>query len=110
MLFLFILSAPLKVCAINVNENDFYDSYNTLLSPHASEVIRSQLGADRSYNLTDAKIIKIDRLSEGSFDFNVTVQYRTYTGAHNPPESLATIKFHVDPSGVKILSFTNKNI
>lgn len=110
ILFLFILSAPLKASAVNIGEKDFYDSYNTLLSPYASKAIRSKLGADRSYSLTDAKILNIVRLSEGSFDFKVTVQYRTYTGAHNPPESLATIIFKVDASGVKVLDFKNRNI
>ncbi|MCC2480136.1 hypothetical protein LKL88_28275, partial [Bacillus paranthracis] len=41
---------PLDIKAVNSNDQKFYDSYNTLLAPYASQVIRSKLGPDHQYS------------------------------------------------------------
>ena len=35
---------PLDTKAFNIDNQEFYDSYNTLLAPYASQVIRRKLG------------------------------------------------------------------
>ncbi|HDR6821571.1 TPA: hypothetical protein QCV77_005152, partial [Bacillus thuringiensis] len=50
MVVLFL--SPLDIKAVNSNEQEFYDSYNTLLAPYASQVIRRKLGPDHQYSLT----------------------------------------------------------
>ncbi|EMY8532975.1 TPA: DUF3888 domain-containing protein [Bacillus paranthracis] len=100
---------PLDTKAVNIDDQDFYDSYNTLLAPYASQVIRNRLGPDHQYSLTDTKIIKIERFPKENFNFIVTVQYETYTGAHNPPNGIETITFNINPSGVKVVNFIHKN-
>ncbi|WP_259383691.1 DUF3888 domain-containing protein [Bacillus thuringiensis] len=100
---------PLGTKAVNIDNQEFYDSYNTLLAPYASKVIRKKLGSDHQYSLTDTKIIKIERFPEENFNFIVTVQYKTYIGAHNPPNGIETITFNIDPSGVKVINFVHKD-
>ncbi|WP_025149522.1 DUF3888 domain-containing protein [Bacillus sp. H1a] len=100
---------PLDTKAVNINDQEFYDSYNTLLAPYASQVIRRKLGPDYQYSLTDTKIIKIERFPKENFNFIVTVQYKTYIGAHNPPNGIETITFNIDPSGVKVINFVHKD-
>ena len=90
------------------SNKDFYDSYNTLLAPYASKTIRSKLGPDHQYSLTDAKIIKIERSQKYTFTFIVVAKYRTYTNAHNPPNHVVTITYNVSPSGVKVIDFKQK--
>ena len=51
---------PLDTKAFNIDNQEFYDSYNTLLAPYASQVIRRKLGPDHQYSLTDTKIIKLN--------------------------------------------------
>ena len=99
---------PLDTKAFNIDNQEFYDSYNTLLAPYASQVIRRKLGPDHQYSLTDTKIIKIERFPEENFNFIVTVQYKTYIGAHNPPNGIETITFNIDPSGVRVINFVHK--
>ncbi|WP_088363601.1 DUF3888 domain-containing protein [Bacillus cereus] len=100
---------PLDTKAVNIDDQEFYDSYNTLLAPYASQVIRRKLGPDHQYSLTDTKIIKIERFPKENFNFIVTVQYKTYTGAHNPPNGIETITFNIDPSGVRVINFVHKD-
>ncbi|PER08601.1 hypothetical protein COK25_02630 [Bacillus cereus] len=100
---------PLDTKVFNIDNQEFYDSYNTLLAPYASQVIRRKLGPDHQYSLTDTKIIKIERFPEENFNFIVTVQYKTYIGAHNPPNGIETITFNINPSGVKVINFVHKD-
>ncbi|EEL37375.1 DUF3888 domain-containing protein [Bacillus toyonensis] len=100
---------PLDTKAVNIVNQDFYDSYNTLLAPYASKAIRKKLGPNHQYSLTDAKILKVERFPKENFSFIVTVQYKTYTGAHNPPNGIETVTFNIDPSGVKVINFVHKD-
>ena len=99
---------PLDTKAFNIDNQEFYDSYNTLLAPYASQVIRRKL-ADHQYSLTDTKIIKLNVSQKKTFNFIVTVQYKTYIGAHNPPNGIETITFNINPSGVKVINFVHKD-
>ncbi|PEF22872.1 DUF3888 domain-containing protein [Bacillus pseudomycoides] len=95
----FFFISPLKGKATNVCNKD---SYNTLLAPYASQVIRKQLGTYHQYSLTETKVIKVERYPKGTFNFLVTTEYHTYVNAHNPPNYKVTITFNIDPSGVKV--------
>lgn len=101
--------------AQNIKQKDFYDSYLTLLNPYAIKAI------NKPYDLFNAKFISVKRVNkgrmpeerkanEGIFDFIVKVQYRTYTGAHNPPESLETLTFRIDPGKIKVIKRESKPI
>ncbi|WP_052364754.1 DUF3888 domain-containing protein [Bacillus amyloliquefaciens] len=113
MMFSFLFSD--STAAQNYNKRDMYDSYMTLLNPYARKVIKEE------YGLYDAKIVSIKRVSrgrtegekrinDGSFDFIVKVQYRTFTGPHTPPETIETVTFRVIPSGVKVVKHTSKKL
>ncbi|HFK1465130.1 TPA: DUF3888 domain-containing protein [Bacillus cereus] len=103
-----LFTSPIEGKAENISNTDFYDSYNTLLAPYASETIRSKLGPDHQYSLTDAKIIKIERTKKYTFTFIVVAKYKTYANAHNPPNHVVTITYNVSPSGVKVIDFKQK--
>ena len=51
----------------------------------------------------DAKILRITREHEGSFDFNIEVQVTTFEHAHDPPYGKETITFTISPFGVKTI-------
>ncbi|WP_260434442.1 DUF3888 domain-containing protein [Bacillus amyloliquefaciens] len=113
IMFSFLFSD--STAAQNYNKRDMYDSYITLLNPYARKVIKEE------YGLYDAKVVSIKRvnrgrtegekrINDGSFDFIVKVQYRTFTGPHNPPETIETVTFRVIPSGVKVVNHTSKKL
>lgn len=108
-LILVLFKSPIEGKAENILNKDFYDSYNTLLAPYASKTIRSKLGPDHQYSLTDAKIIKIERPPKYTFTFIVVAKYKTYTNAHNPPNHVVTITYNVSPSGVTVINFQQEN-
>ncbi|PFN65267.1 DUF3888 domain-containing protein [Bacillus cereus] len=108
VIMMVLFTSPIEGKAENISNKDFYDSYNTLLAPYASETIRSQLGPEHQYSLTDTKIIKIERSQQYTFTFIVVAKYRTYTNAHNPPNHIVTITYNVSPSGVKVIDFKQK--
>ncbi|PGO44200.1 hypothetical protein CN977_17115 [Bacillus thuringiensis] len=103
-----LFTSPIEGKAENISNTDLYDSYNTLLAPYASETIRSKLGPDHQYSLTDVKIIKIERPKKYTFTFIVVAKYKTYTNAHNPPNHVVTITYNVSPNGVKVIDFKQK--
>ncbi|MFK8884450.1 DUF3888 domain-containing protein [Bacillus velezensis] len=113
IMFSFLFSD--STAAQNYNKRDMYDSYITLLNPYARKVIKEE------YGLYDAKVVSIKRvnkgrtagekrINDGSFDFIVKVKYRTFTGPHNPPETIETVIFRVVPSGVKVVNHTSKKL
>ncbi|AWX54324.1 DUF3888 domain-containing protein [Brevibacillus brevis] len=115
ILFMF-LQVPSQTNASNLEVNikqikDLQDVFITTLDPHISKAIREYYKVKgipmRSYALWDAKILEIQRLEEGSFSFKVTIQIRTYTGTHNPPEGVETMTFNISPFGVKLLEFVH---
>lgn len=91
---------------------DLKDVFITTLDPHIYKAIRDYYNEKgipmRSYALWDAKILKINRLEKNGFSFKVTIQIRTYTGPHNPPEGVETMTFNISPFGVKILEFAHR--
>lgn len=76
--------------------DDFYDAFLALINPYAERAIKEKYPS-RSYSLWNAKIISIKRVNSeySNYDFIVKVAYDTFTGPHNPPESVVTITFKV---------------
>ena len=109
--FLWISSE--KTTAFTANERDVYDFILTLLDPYAQKVIK------KDYGLYDAKIVSVERrnhgrsavekqFNNGSFEFIAKDQYRTYTGPHNPPETVEEVTFYIAPSGVQTVGHAVK--
>ncbi|NYE07496.1 hypothetical protein F4694_004307 [Bacillus niacini] len=62
-----------------------------LLFPFIYKEIENHYGEPKQFY--NQKILKIKKLREGSYLFNVTVQVTTFEGAHNPPYDVVTITF-----------------
>lgn len=71
--------------------SDFYDLLLVLLDLVARKVIYKEY-PNRSYELFDAKILEVKRLTGGysQYDFSVKIHYDTSTGPFNPPEGSVT--------------------
>jgi hypothetical protein len=98
--------------SLNLEEiKDLKDVFITILDLDINKAISDYYTKKsipmRSYALWDAKILQIRRLEEGGFSFKVTIQIRTYTGPHNPPEGVETMTFNISPFGVKLLDFVH---
>ena len=82
------------VQAETVTENDVQlrdDLIYILLVPFIYKEIEKHYGEPKQFY--NQRILKIKKLREGSYLFNVTVQVTTFEGAHNPPYDLVTITF-----------------
>lgn len=87
------------VQAETMTENDIQlrdDMIFILLYPLIQQELEKQYGEIKQNEC--AKIVKIERLPVGTYIFNVTVQVRTFEGAHNPPNDLVTITFSNEKS------------
>ena len=67
------------------------DVISILLFPYIYKEIEKHYGEPKQFY--NQRILKIKKLREGSYIFNVTVQVTTFEGAHNPPYDLVTITF-----------------
>ncbi len=88
----FFSYSPVK--AETATKNEIYlrdDIILTLLYPSIQQELKKQYGDIKQIDC--AKIIQINKLRQGSYLFNVTVQARTFEGAHNPQYDLVTITF-----------------
>jgi hypothetical protein len=91
--FLFLVPfTPVKAETVNKNEIQLRDDLIfILLYPSIQQELKKQYGEIKQNNC--ANITQIKKLSQGSYLFNVTVQVRTFEGAHNPPHDLVTMTF-----------------
>lgn len=99
----FHLGVPPKISSIHLVSSELFSSTISIngsnsstdaLIPNKQETAIKAI--NKPYDLFNAKVISVKRVNkgrtpeekkanEGMFDFIVKVQYRTYTGAHNPP-------------------------
>ncbi|KAB2328199.1 DUF3888 domain-containing protein [Cytobacillus depressus] len=102
---LFILIASLTlfsyspVKAETVTKNDVQlrdDLIFIMLYPSIQQELEKQYGEIKQNEC--GEIIQIKRLPIGTYLFNVTVQVRTFEGAHDPPNDLVTITFSNEKS------------
>jgi hypothetical protein len=85
------------------------DALLTALSPAIGHAISGYYGQPRLYGLYDAKILRIERVHEGEYSFNVTVQVKTFVGPHNPPFGIETITLAVSPGSTLVAKFQHED-
>lgn len=100
---------------VNINQNESSQKLeNDLLlrafSPYISKSIENYYGEPRQFDLWDAKIINIKRLTPGSFNFEITISVNTFKGPHNPPYGLETVTIRLDDTGTHVVDFQHKDI
>ncbi|GIO57978.1 DUF3888 domain-containing protein [Paenibacillus cineris] len=106
-----LLVLPLTTFARPSAENSDVeaDALLTALSPAIGHAISGYYGQPRLYGLYDAKILKIERVNEGGYAFNVTVQVKTFVGPHNPPFGIETITLAVSPGSTLVAKFQHED-
>ena len=88
------LFSPVQAETETVTENDIQlrdDVIFIMLYPLIQQELEKQYGEIKQNEC--GKIIKIEKLPVATYMFNVTVQVRTFEGAHDPPNDLVTITF-----------------
>lgn len=84
--------SPVKAESVTKNDVQLRDEVIiNLLYPFIYKEIEIHFGELKHFY--NQRILKIKKLREGSYLFNVTVQVTTFEGAHNPPYDLVTITF-----------------
>lgn len=83
-----------------------YDTLLTTLFPSIEKEIIHYYGYPKQFD--DAKILRITREHEGSFDFHAEIQVTTFEHAHDPPYGKETITFTISPFGVKTINFQHE--
>lgn len=106
---LLLLFPTLVMAKPGGKHEDLEDILMTTLSPSITNAVNGYYGSPREYGLYDAKIIKTERITEGSYGFKVTVQVKTFVGPHNPPFGLETITFYVSPGKTLVENFVHKD-
>ena len=82
----------------------------TVLSPTISNAVNGYYGSPQQYGLYDAEVIKIERVRDGEFLFNVTVRVKTFTGPHNPPFGIETMIIAVDPAHPLVIDYKHQDV
>ncbi|USK56365.1 DUF3888 domain-containing protein [Cytobacillus solani] len=89
--------SPVKAETVTKNNIQLRDDViYIMLYPLIEKELERQYG--KAPQTECAKIVQIERLPVGTYLFNVTVQVRTFEGAHNPPNDLVTITFSNEKS------------
>ncbi|WP_409275981.1 DUF3888 domain-containing protein [Neobacillus sp. SCS-31] len=89
--------SPVKAETVTKNDIQLRDDLIfILIYPSIQQELKKQYGEIKQNEC--AEIIQIKRLPNGTYLFNVTVQVRTFEGAHNPPNDLVTITFSNEKS------------
>ncbi|QRG68586.1 DUF3888 domain-containing protein [Brevibacillus choshinensis] len=73
------------------------DALIASLSPQIQEAITKHFGTLKQYWCV--KILQIEKQQPGSYLFEVSLQFETFEGPHNPPKHLFTVKIKNDAGG-----------
>jgi hypothetical protein len=96
----------LTIC---LEQKELYkNSIFSLTYPYISKAIDNYYGVPKQFGLDDAKILSIKRPTE-RFEFDITIQVITFTGAHNPPRGIETITVRTSPIGNEVIYFNHKS-
>ncbi|WP_059170434.1 DUF3888 domain-containing protein [Bacillus sp. FJAT-27445] len=89
--------SPVKAKTVTKNDIQLRDDLIfIMLYPSIQQELEKQYGEIKQNEC--GEIIQIKRLPIGTYLFSVTVQVRTFEGAHNPPNDLVTITFSNEKS------------
>jgi len=114
IILMLTFTLPSYSSAQNLNCDELKSAFLVSLTPSLNkaigEIYKDIPGGDRSYELFDAEILKLERVHKGWESFNVTIEIQTYVGAHNPPYGVDTIYLRVDPDNIKILGYEHKDL
>ncbi|WP_239614705.1 DUF3888 domain-containing protein [Cohnella mopanensis] len=92
------------------NKNDERDVLLALITPSVSNALVGFYGSPKLYDLSDTKIVRIERQISGGYVFRMTVVVETFTGPHNPPYGRDTITLMIDTGSVSVEKFEHTNI
>lgn len=92
-----------------VKNQDLKDSLLATLNPHIFNAVVGYYGAPKQYDLFDAEILDLQNIKPGSFDFTATIRITTFSGSHNPPYGIDTIKMSINSYQVIVEKFEHKN-
>lgn len=81
-----------------------------IFSPYIGKAIENYYGEPRQFDLWNAKILKINRLQQGSFNFEIKISVKTFKGPHNPPYGLETTTIRIDDFGIRVIDFKHKKL
>lgn len=88
-------------------QQEFYKgSLLSFLYPYISSTVNTYYGHTKQYGLYNAKIISIKKTPE-KFEYEITIQVETFTGAHNPPGGIETITVITSPMGTEVINFNH---
>ncbi|WP_316572074.1 DUF3888 domain-containing protein [Neobacillus sp. YIM B06451] len=106
----FFLLFTRKAETTTKNDLNFRDDLIfVLLTPLIDKEIDKHYGKVKQYYC--AKILKIKKLQQGSYLFDVTVQVRTFEGAHNPPYDLVSITLsNRNPLEWRVMNYNSKRL
>lgn len=104
----FLLIPSVQAKSQDTQEKLINDAFLTSLDPYMQKAVNAHYQGFKQFGLYDAKVLNIQRESEGGFSFVVKVQVRTFEHAQNPPYGIDAITMNVSPFGVKVINFDHK--
>lgn len=77
-------------------EDVLEDAVIELLQPPMYQAVQKQFGTTSGIAFQCLKVVNIKKPDPGSWIFEVTMEGMTYSGAHNPPHYIFTVKIIKD--------------
>lgn len=89
-----------------IQQELYKGSLLSFLYPYISSAVNTYYGHTKQFDLSNAKIISIKKTPE-KFEYEIIVQVKTFTGAHNPPGGIETITVITSPMGAEVINFNH---
>lgn len=93
----------------NSREKLIHDILLTTLSPHITNAVTGHYGELTQYALFDAKILDINRRTEGGYSYTVKVEILPFEGAHNTIGK-DTITMEVNSAYITVIKYEHKDM
>lgn len=91
------------------SEHNITDAFLATIAPAIGNALTGCYGELKQFGLYDAKIISLERKTQGWFDFICKVTVTTFEEAHNPPYGNDILTLDISAGNIYVIKFEHKD-
>ncbi|MGE6231434.1 DUF3888 domain-containing protein [Paenibacillus chitinolyticus] len=109
LLSILFFSSPVSAEPQKVSEHNITDAFLATIAPAIGNALTGYYGELKQFGLYDAKIVSLERKTQGGFDFICKVAVTTFEGAHNPPYGDDILTLDISGGKIYVIKFEHKD-
>ncbi|WP_050803035.1 MULTISPECIES: DUF3888 domain-containing protein [unclassified Paenibacillus] len=109
VLSIMFLPSPVSAEPLKASEHNITDAFLATIAPAIGNALTGYYGKLKQFELYDAKVVSLERKTQGGFDFICKVAVTTFEGAHNPPYGDDILTLDISGGKIHVIKFEHKD-